>query len=121
MNGGVADTVGRVTADELHAACSGYRKFGFIAAASLIEAACKLSREERRGREREFDKQYATAVGEDSTIMARFHLHYINSKFEYAPLGEEATPETKPRKRARLQRRAARGLDVKYAGNGAPA
>jgi hypothetical protein len=82
MNGGVMHMMVAVTEEELEAACSGYRYFGFLKAAELLAAA---SQEEWTGEsERRLDGGYAELV-DDHAIGVRFLERMATERGLFAP------------------------------------
>jgi len=88
MNGGVLHAVECLTASELSDAESGYRFYGFDAAASLLSRARTIleTDSDLEFHERQLDWQYAGIISADSSLVERFQKHLVLHPFEYAPL-----------------------------------
>jgi hypothetical protein len=78
MNGGVLHAVECLSASELADAESGYRFFGFGAAADLLARARKIweADQDLESYEPRLDKDYAALIPDDASLVERFeHLH----------------------------------------------
>ena len=88
MNGGVLHAVECLTATELSDAESGYRFYGFNAAASLLSRARRIfeTADDLGDHEQKLDGQYADMIPSDSTLVDCFEKHLKSSPADYAPI-----------------------------------
>ncbi|MEJ0049084.1 MAG: hypothetical protein WDN04_25455 [Rhodospirillales bacterium] len=97
MNGGVLHALECLTPQELEAAISGYRFFGFDNVGDLlIEArlATETSDEDELDLlEAKLDNLYGDLIPTDSTLDDRFEVHFRGNPTHFAPLVHESVPE----------------------------
>jgi hypothetical protein len=88
MNGGVLHAVECLTPDQLADAESGYRFYGFDAAALLLASAKRiLATEDNLDlHERELDRQYDAIIQDDTALFNTFAKHMQANPRDYAPL-----------------------------------
>lgn len=88
MNGGVLHAIECLSAQQLSAACAGYRYFGFESIADLLGSAqtavshCK----DFEALEERLNQQYWALVPDDAVLVKRFECHYQENPLEYSPV-----------------------------------
>jgi hypothetical protein len=88
MNGGVLHAVECLTLEQLADAESGYRFYGFDAAAMLLIRARRIlaTDDNLDSHERQLDLQYAELIPDDTTLVNRFEEHLQMNPKDYAPV-----------------------------------
>lgn len=81
MNGGVQSAVAALSAEELSAALSGFRFFGFAEVALLLESVAKAPELDHQAA----DESYWSLVPNDQTLVERFEAYYRHSPEAFAP------------------------------------
>ncbi len=88
MNGGVRHACSSLDPEELQAAASGYRFFGFEEIAALLERSTSSEESEfdDDGAVDSLDQDYAVTIPDDGVILARFNAVFAASPTVFSPL-----------------------------------
>src|SRR3546814_16928417 len=85
MNGGIDHAVEVLTPLEFSAALAGFRYFGLVRIAELLESIGAFGTEVQAER---LNKEYGAAVPSDSTLVHAFRLKLLASPESFSPLEE---------------------------------
>lgn len=91
MNGGMLHSIECWSPEDLEAVKDGYRYFGIGAIAELISVAQAALRQgtDQEGFAEMLDREYATKIPDDATLVQAFEAHYKLSRESYTPLAED--------------------------------
>jgi hypothetical protein len=91
MNGGVLHALQCLTPNQVNGAIAGFRFFGLVATAKLLERSQTVAREEEAqvGSETAIDQDYCSEVPDDTSLVERFEACFRERPTDFAPLNSK--------------------------------